>query len=117
MGTGHSHHEHDHGHGAGHDHGARHAHEPQPGRWASRPAARESRLRHEMKHLAQPHTHDAAAKVDRVMESSAAGTRTLWISLAGLGGTAVAQAAAVAISGSVGIEASRAQKPGGAGRR
>ena len=103
METGHSHHEHDHGHRVGHDHGARHAHEPQPGRWASRPAARGSRLRHEMKHLARPHTHDAAAKVDRVMESSAAGTRTLWISLAGLGGTAVAQAAVVAISGSVAL--------------
>ena len=102
MGTGHSHHEHDHGHGAGHDHAARHTHEPQPGR-ASRRAARGSRLRHEMKHLARPHTHDAAAKVDRVMESSAAGIRTLWISLAGLGGTAVAQAAVVAISGSVAL--------------
>jgi cation diffusion facilitator family transporter len=103
MGTGHSHHEPDRGHGAHHDHGAGHGHEPQPGGWASRPATRRSRLRHEMKHLTRPHTHDAAAKVDRVMESSAAGTRTLWVSLAGLAGTAAAQAAIVAISGSVAL--------------
>jgi len=37
------------------------------------------------------------------METSAEGVRTLWMSLAGLGATAVAQAAVVAISGSVAL--------------
>jgi cation diffusion facilitator family transporter len=37
------------------------------------------------------------------METSAEGVRTLWISLAGLGATAAAQAAVVAISGSVAL--------------
>ena len=114
---------HDHGprhdHGPGHDHGPRHDHSPRPGSghqhgqghggaaghehrgdggrsWAPR-------LWHELAHLTRPHSHDAAAKVDRVMEASAEGVRTLWISLVGLGPTAVAQAAVVAISGSVAL--------------
>jgi len=37
------------------------------------------------------------------MEASARGVRTLWISVAGLGATAVAQAAVVAVSGSVAL--------------
>ena len=37
------------------------------------------------------------------MEASARGMRTLWVSLAGLGGTAAAQAAVVAVSGSVAL--------------
>ena len=79
--------EHGHGHGHGHEHG--------------HPAG--ARLRHRLAHLARPHSHDAAARVDRVMESSARGVRTLWVSLAGLGGTAAAQAAVVAVSGSVAL--------------
>jgi cation diffusion facilitator family transporter len=41
--------------------------------------------------------------VDAALESSAEGLRTLWISLAGLGATAGAQAAVVALSGSVAL--------------
>jgi cation diffusion facilitator family transporter len=61
------------------------------------------RLRHELSHLLRPHTHDASAKVDRAMEASAQGMRTLWISLAGLGATAVLQAIVVGLSGSVAL--------------
>ena len=92
-------HDHGSGHQQGHGHGgaAGHEHRGDGGpSWAAR-------LRHELTHLGRPHSHDAAAKVDRVMEASAAGVRTLWISLAGLGVTAAAQAAVVAISGSVAL--------------
>jgi cation diffusion facilitator family transporter len=51
----------------------------------------------------RPHTHDASAKVDRAMEASAQGMRTLWISLTGLGATAILQAVIVSFSGSVAL--------------
>ena len=53
--------------------------------------------------MRRPHSHDAASKVDAAMESSAEGIRALWISLAVLGGTALIQAAVVAVSGSVAL--------------
>ena len=56
-----------------------------------------------LRHLVRPHSHEAADKVDRAMEASAAGMRALWISLAVLGGTALVQAAVVALSGSVAL--------------
>lgn len=56
-----------------------------------------------LRHVLRPHSHDAADKVDAALESSAAGMRALWVSLAVLGGTALAQAAVVAISGSAGL--------------
>lgn len=49
------------------------------------------------------HSHQAADKVDAAMESSAQGIRALWVSLAVLGGTALLQAAVVAVSGSVAL--------------
>jgi cation diffusion facilitator family transporter len=54
-------------------------------------------------HLLRPHSHEPADKVDPAMEASAAGLRTLWISLAVLAGTAALQAAVVAVSGSVAL--------------
>ncbi len=56
-----------------------------------------------LQHVLRPHSHEAADKVDAAMEASAAGIRALWISLAVLGGTAVLQAAVVAVSGSVAL--------------
>jgi cation diffusion facilitator family transporter len=53
--------------------------------------------------LVTPHSHEAADKVDSAMESSAAGMRTLWISLAVLGATACLQGVVVALSGSVAL--------------
>ncbi len=54
-------------------------------------------------HLLRPHSHEAADQVDAAMEASAEGMRALWISLAVLAGTAVLQAAVVAVSGSVAL--------------
>ena len=79
-------------HGHGHQHG--HGHSRDLGgqrRW--------SRIRH----ATGPHSHAHDRAVDAVLESSAEGLRALWISLAGLGVTAAAQAAAVALSGSVAL--------------
>jgi cation diffusion facilitator family transporter len=50
-----------------------------------------------------PHSHDHDRAADTVLGSSAEGLRALWISLAGLGVTAAAQAAVVALSGSVAL--------------
>jgi cation diffusion facilitator family transporter len=65
---------------------------------ASRPGVVE-RLRH----VLRPHSHEAADKVDAVIEASAEGMRALWVSLAVLAGTALLQAAVVAVSGSVAL--------------
>jgi len=54
-------------------------------------------------HRLRPHSHEAADKVDAALESSTQGMRALWISLAGLGLTAVVQAVIVAFSGSVAL--------------
>jgi cation diffusion facilitator family transporter len=55
------------------------------------------------RHVLRPHSHEAADKVDAAMEASAEGIRALWISLAVLGATALAQATVVAVSGSVAL--------------
>src|SRR6266536_1242494 len=78
-------HEHDH---HGHPHPHEHDHR---GLW--------TRLRHAV----GPHSHDHDRAVDPVLESSAEGLRALWISLAGLAATALAQAVVVALSGSVAL--------------
>ncbi|GHB27002.1 cation efflux system protein [Streptomyces viridiviolaceus] len=59
--------------------------------------------RHRLAHLLTPHSHESAARLDRALESSARGMRTLWVSLAVLGATALAQAAVVLASGSVAL--------------
>ena len=53
--------------------------------------------------MVKPHSHEAADKVDAAMETSAEGMRTLWISLAILGVTAVFQLVVVLLSGSVAL--------------
>src|SRR3954451_23166343 len=60
-------------------------------------------LWHRIKHLITPHSHDSADKVDSALESSRAGLRALWISLAVLGATAAMQAVVVVFSGSVAL--------------
>lgn len=78
-------HEHAHGHGHGHT-----IHAPSP-------------LRHRLAHLLKPHSHETADKLDSALESSARGMRALWVSLAVLGVTALAQAVVVVASGSVAL--------------
>ncbi|MFJ6567825.1 cation diffusion facilitator family transporter [Streptomyces sp. NPDC091292] len=85
--------------GQGHRHRHRHRHS-HPARGA---AGRGARLRHRVAHLVRPHSHESADKVDPALESSARGMRALWISLAVLGTTALAQAVVVVLSGSVAL--------------
>ncbi|MEU3254599.1 cation diffusion facilitator family transporter [Streptomyces sp. NPDC006997] len=59
--------------------------------------------RHRLFPLLRPHSHQTADKVDGALESSARGIRALWVSLAVLGVTALAQAVVVAVSGSVAL--------------
>ncbi|WP_407990113.1 cation diffusion facilitator family transporter [Kitasatospora sp. CMC57] len=54
-------------------------------------------------HLLRPHSHDAVDRLDSTLESSAAGLRTLWISLVVLAVTAGVQGAVTALSGSVAL--------------
>ncbi|MGN9803062.1 cation diffusion facilitator family transporter [Micromonospora sp. L32] len=83
-------HEQDHGHDHPHDHGHHHG-----GRLAA--------WWHRLTHAVVPHSHDSRAKVDPALESSREGLRALWISLVGLGITAIAQAVIVVLSGSVAL--------------
>jgi cation diffusion facilitator family transporter len=56
-----------------------------------------------LRHLVTPHSHDSADKTDTALETSRDGIRALWISLAALGATALAQAVVVVWSGSVAL--------------
>jgi cation diffusion facilitator family transporter len=71
-----------------HDHHHHHGHR---GIWAR------------FRHAGGPHSHSHDRAIDPVLESSAEGLRALWISLAGLAATALAQAVVVALSGSVAL--------------
>jgi cation diffusion facilitator family transporter len=84
-------HAHSHGHSHGHGHGP-----ARSGGWSWA-------IVRQLRHLMAPHAHDSSEKVDRAMESSREGMRALWISLAALGATALAQAAVVVMSGSVAL--------------
>lgn len=80
---------HDHDHADEHDHDHEHAHAS--GWWG--------RLRE----LVAPHSHDAADSVDVELETSRRGTRAVYVSLAVLGVTTVAQAVVVAATSSVAL--------------
>ncbi len=88
-------HSHTGGHDPGPGHNHEHEHEPShhPG----------SGLLARLRQLLRPHSHDSGDQVDAAMEASAEGMRTLWISLAVLGVTALIQAAVAAASGSVAL--------------
>ncbi|KOG38659.1 cation diffusion facilitator family transporter [Streptomyces resistomycificus] len=112
-------HDHEHGQGQGHAHGHAHAHEQGHGHDHGDPHSRREHthphhphphphhpkapLRHRLTHLLSPHSHETADRLDSALESSARGMRALWISLAVLGATALAQAFVVALSGSVAL--------------
>ncbi|MBG0856931.1 cation transporter [Streptomyces spinoverrucosus] len=96
---------HDHGHR--HEHGHAHHHHDDQGHGHGHSHHRTDGLRrllpHRLAHLLTPHSHDTADKVDSALESSARGMRALWVSLAVLGVTALAQAVVVVMSGSVAL--------------
>ena len=83
-------HEHSHGHGDSHKH-PEHEHDHGEHKHGS------------LRHLLKPHSHDASDQVDPTLAASAAGMRALWLSFAALGATAAAQAAIVALTGSVAL--------------
>jgi cation diffusion facilitator family transporter len=62
-----------------------------------------SRVRHEVSEFFGGHSHDAAEQIDDALEAHSAGRRALFISLGGLGLTAVIQAVVVVLSGSVAL--------------
>ncbi|WP_284304430.1 cation diffusion facilitator family transporter [Mobilicoccus caccae] len=78
--NGHEHGEHEHG---GHHHGE--------GMWGR------------LKHAVTPHSHDHADAIRTADEASAVGIRAAWISLAGMGATALLQIGIVWLSGSVAL--------------
>ncbi|MFP8940559.1 cation diffusion facilitator family transporter [Streptomyces fenghuangensis] len=86
-------HRREHGHERGREQGG---HRHGPGGWWSRARRRAA-------HLFTPHSHGSADRTDRALESSARGLRALWVSLAVLGATALAQLVVVAMSGSVAL--------------
>jgi cation diffusion facilitator family transporter len=88
-----------HDHALPHEHGHQEHPHPHP---HSHSHSRAS-LRHRLPHLLTPHSHESADKLDAALESSARGMRALWVSLAVLGVTALAQAVVVALSGSVAL--------------
>ncbi|WP_132839312.1 cation diffusion facilitator family transporter [Streptomyces sp. BK205] len=101
---------HDHRHGHPHEHGRPDGHHGDPHEHTragvphghphehARPG-----IRHRLAHLLTPHSHETADKLDSALESSARGMRALWVSLAVLGVTALAQAVVVVVSGSVAL--------------
>ncbi|MFF8636668.1 cation diffusion facilitator family transporter [Streptomyces pilosus] len=94
----HPHHSHDQAHHPHHAHD--HPHHPHhPHDHPHRPASPRRRL---LRFLT-PHSHGSADRLDPALESSARGLRALWVSLTVLGVTALAQAAVVALSGSVAL--------------
>lgn len=97
-------HEHAHHHGHGHRHAHDHPHpDPHPHRHPHPHSHAPTGLRHRLSHLLKPHSHETADKLDSALESSARGMRALWVSLAVLGLTALAQAVVVVASGSVAL--------------
>ncbi|ELS51653.1 cation diffusion facilitator family transporter [Streptomyces viridochromogenes] len=105
-------HGHEHAPGHGHGHGRRagngHQHEHLDDLSHAHPHPHShshstTPLRHRLAHLLKPHSHETADKLDSALESSARGMRALWVSLAVLGVTALAQAVVVVASGSVAL--------------
>ncbi|MFK5635436.1 cation diffusion facilitator family transporter [Ornithinimicrobium sp. LYQ103] len=76
---------HDHDDHAGHDH------EHSSGLWGK------------VRHALTPHSHDHTEAIQTAQEASAVGIRAAWISLAGMGVTALLQIVIVALSGSIAL--------------
>lgn len=91
-------HEQAHTHDPGHDHGGpdhTHDHEQPTTIWG--------RVRHTVSEVFGTHSHDVADQIDDALEADARGRRALWISLGILAATALLQAGAVVLSGSVAL--------------
>ncbi|MEX5258047.1 cation diffusion facilitator family transporter [Kocuria arenosa] len=75
-------HDHDHGHEGGHEH---------HGAWGR------------LKHALVPHSHDHTEAIQTAEQASSIGIRAAWVSLAGMGATALLQIVIVWLSGSVAL--------------
>lgn len=73
------------------EHGDPHEHEHPGGVWAR------------IKHALVPHSHDHTEAIQSAEQASAIGIRAAWISLAGMGATALLQIVIVGLSGSVAL--------------
>ncbi|MEU9824219.1 cation diffusion facilitator family transporter [Micromonospora chersina] len=91
--------DHDHEHGHDHDH----SHDHHDHEHDHHQGGRLGAWWHRLTHAVVPHSHDSRAKIDQALETSRDGLRALWISLVGLGLTAIAQAVIVVLSGSVAL--------------
>jgi cation diffusion facilitator family transporter len=80
----------DHDHHHHHGHGREHEHEHH-GRWTR------------LKHVLVPHSHDHTEAIQTAEEASSIGIRAAWISLAGMGVTALLQIVIVWLSGSMAL--------------
>ncbi|MFC7375332.1 MULTISPECIES: cation diffusion facilitator family transporter [unclassified Brachybacterium] len=89
-------HEHAHAHGHAHDHGGAHSH-------GDGHEGGSGGLRSRLQHALIPHSHDHGEAIRTAEEASSIGIRAAWISLAGMGATALLQIAIVALSGSVAL--------------
>ena len=97
-----------HSHGHSHDHSHDHDHRQERGDHRQERGDHgngHGAHRHERgwRRLLTPHSHDTADKVDSALTASRAGIRALWVSLAGLGLTALVQAGVAWWSGSVAL--------------
>jgi cation diffusion facilitator family transporter len=99
------HHGHDHQRETGHDHTGSHSHHHDHGDHHDHDHGQGRALRwlHAATHVARPHSHDAADRVDSALEGSAEGIRALSVSLAILAATTVIQVVVVVLSGSVAL--------------
>ena len=86
-----------------HDHARQHDHDgPHDGRNHSH-HDHGSGLLARLRHALTPHSHDHGEAIRTAEESSAIGLRAAWVSLAGMGVTALLQIVIVALSGSVAL--------------
>ncbi|WP_324650902.1 cation diffusion facilitator family transporter [Georgenia sp. H159] len=104
-GHGHPHddgHDHGHSHGHGHGHAGGHSHSHDDGRphqHGPGPRGVWARVRHAL----VPHSHDHTAAIQTADETSSIGIRAAWVSLGGMGATALLQVVIVWLSGSVAL--------------
>jgi cation diffusion facilitator family transporter len=80
-----------------------HRHEELEDTRQGRPHTALARIWHAIGHVVRPHSHDASDKVDSALEASREGIKVLWVSLAVLGVTTIAEFAVVAATNSVAL--------------
>jgi cation diffusion facilitator family transporter len=97
----------DHSDSPSRDHGLQHGHADQHGNSGQHGHAHRhghaTSLAGRAPHALRPHSHQSAEKIDAALEASGEGMRALWVSLAVLAATALAESLVAALSGSVAL--------------